>query len=287
MTQNPEAPVHRQPWLHELAICVDGNTTALSATSGDMRPATAEGLYVDDAPGAEPAHGRRLRGVAVPGGPGGERRQRGVLLLCPQPGQPRCRPDRRGAPRRGGCRAPPDRGPGGLARPEPVAAQVVVELAGRRGADIGAVKSGHVSHAAAAPALRGDDGLLPAGAARHAPSGSAHPRTGSPPADGRVRAAFALTVDPGTSAVGHADRPRSSGRRPRPGRRRRLGRRRLVRRCRSRRTDPRLADRSPPRSPTCSTCCCATRTTAPTCSPGPERLGTSRCSAVTRSGRRG
>ena len=40
MTQNPQAPVHRQPWLHELSICVDGNATALSSTSGDMRPGT-------------------------------------------------------------------------------------------------------------------------------------------------------------------------------------------------------------------------------------------------------
>ena len=40
---------HRQPWLHELCICVDGNATALSAPSGDIEPGTAQGLYVDDA----------------------------------------------------------------------------------------------------------------------------------------------------------------------------------------------------------------------------------------------
>ncbi|HET7396971.1 MAG TPA: glycogen debranching N-terminal domain-containing protein [Intrasporangium sp.] len=46
--ERPAAP-HRQPWLHELAICVDGNATALSGPGGDIRPGTAQGLYVDDA----------------------------------------------------------------------------------------------------------------------------------------------------------------------------------------------------------------------------------------------
>jgi len=38
----------RQPWLHELVVCVLGNATAVSDPSGDLRPGTADGLYVDD-----------------------------------------------------------------------------------------------------------------------------------------------------------------------------------------------------------------------------------------------
>ncbi len=40
---------YQQPWLHDLAICVDGNATALSATSGDIAGAGTEGFIVDDA----------------------------------------------------------------------------------------------------------------------------------------------------------------------------------------------------------------------------------------------
>ena len=43
----PSAPL-RQPWLHELVVCVDGNVTALSEPSGDLRGVGAHGLYVDD-----------------------------------------------------------------------------------------------------------------------------------------------------------------------------------------------------------------------------------------------
>jgi len=42
-------PAHRQPWLHELEICVDGNATALSARSGQISGSGAEGWLVDDA----------------------------------------------------------------------------------------------------------------------------------------------------------------------------------------------------------------------------------------------
>lgn len=46
----------RQPWLHDLSVCVNGNVTALSARSGDMgsvasgrwRTAGAQGVYADD-----------------------------------------------------------------------------------------------------------------------------------------------------------------------------------------------------------------------------------------------
>ncbi|MDR6864626.1 glycogen debranching N-terminal domain-containing protein [Phycicoccus sp. 3266] len=39
---------HRQPWLHDLAITVRGNVTALSGEDGQLLPGTAHGLYVDD-----------------------------------------------------------------------------------------------------------------------------------------------------------------------------------------------------------------------------------------------
>lgn len=38
----------RQPWLHDLSICVDGNGTALSARDGSMSVGAAEGFFVDD-----------------------------------------------------------------------------------------------------------------------------------------------------------------------------------------------------------------------------------------------
>jgi glycogen debranching enzyme len=38
----------RQPWLHDLRIIVDGNATALSATTGDVSPRAGHGFFVDD-----------------------------------------------------------------------------------------------------------------------------------------------------------------------------------------------------------------------------------------------
>ena len=49
MSQHPETePTPRQPWLHELAICVDGNTTALSGRDGQIDATGAQGVFVDD-----------------------------------------------------------------------------------------------------------------------------------------------------------------------------------------------------------------------------------------------
>jgi glycogen debranching enzyme len=42
----PMAP--RQPWLHELAICVNGNSTAVGGADGQIVPPGAQGFYVDD-----------------------------------------------------------------------------------------------------------------------------------------------------------------------------------------------------------------------------------------------
>src|SRR6476469_207632 len=41
-------PVGQQPWLHDLAICVAGNGTALSDTDGSMRGRGAHCFCVDD-----------------------------------------------------------------------------------------------------------------------------------------------------------------------------------------------------------------------------------------------
>jgi len=38
----------QQPWLHDLSICVSGNVTALSAASGQVEGAGAQGVFVDD-----------------------------------------------------------------------------------------------------------------------------------------------------------------------------------------------------------------------------------------------
>jgi glycogen debranching enzyme len=41
-------PQGQQPWLHDLAICVDGNGTALSESDGSMTGRGAHGFFVDD-----------------------------------------------------------------------------------------------------------------------------------------------------------------------------------------------------------------------------------------------
>jgi glycogen debranching enzyme len=43
VTERPQ-----QPWLHGLAVCVDGNVTALSAPSGQIDGSGAQGVFVDD-----------------------------------------------------------------------------------------------------------------------------------------------------------------------------------------------------------------------------------------------
>ncbi len=46
--QDPTEPALRQPWLHDLTITVDGNSTQVSSAGGDIERATAQGFYVDD-----------------------------------------------------------------------------------------------------------------------------------------------------------------------------------------------------------------------------------------------
>ena len=44
----PKPSTPRQPWLHRLSVCVDGNVTALSDDAGEMDGDGACGVYVDD-----------------------------------------------------------------------------------------------------------------------------------------------------------------------------------------------------------------------------------------------
>lgn len=46
MPFRPTSP--RQPWLHELSVCVDGNVTALSDHAGQIDGIGAQGVYCDD-----------------------------------------------------------------------------------------------------------------------------------------------------------------------------------------------------------------------------------------------
>jgi glycogen debranching enzyme len=138
--------LHRQPWLHELSTCVDGNATALSAPSGDMEPGTAQGLYVDDVralsclqvivSGERPARvAHRASGARAD-----------FLLAARNLGNPGPDPSvevRRSRRLKGQTmveditiRSRAD---------EPVACRLVVKLAAD-GATISAVKAGHVAH---------------------------------------------------------------------------------------------------------------------------------------------
>lgn len=38
----------RQPWLHEMAICLNGNATAVGTADGQIEPEGAQGFFVDD-----------------------------------------------------------------------------------------------------------------------------------------------------------------------------------------------------------------------------------------------
>ena len=224
MTQRPRRrpePTPRQPWLHELTICVDGNATALSSTERRHRARHRPGPVRRRRPGPEPAHRRvstaRRRACVAHGR---ERRPRGVRRLRPQPGQPRRRPDRRGAPHPAAARAAPwprrSRSPRGPATPVPCAARG--RAGRRRGAASAAVKAGHVGHPAAAPELRRRRRSgLPAASGTPAPSRlepSPGPRSTAPTAGPGGRRAR-LSSSPGTSASVTLTRHGRRGRRPR------------------------------------------------------------------------
>ena len=138
MTQHPETqPTPRQPWLHELAVCVDGNTTALSGRDGQIDATGAQGVFVDDRRvvsglhvqlGDEPSSyvASPWRATKTRAGQcrslivrrlGQPRPPVAVLVLRPSPRHARGRPDRRGPPQpRGRWRRPDRADPGHLTR---------------------------------------------------------------------------------------------------------------------------------------------------------------------------
>ena len=146
----------RQPWLHQLNICVNGNATALSGTCGDIEPSTSHGLYVDDVRVLGTAT-VRIDGEApafVAQGASGARAE--FVLSARNLGNPG--PDPTVEVHR--TRLLED---GAMVErlvltsraSETVTATVAVELAGD-GAPIGSVKAGHVVHPAVAPSRDGD-----------------------------------------------------------------------------------------------------------------------------------
>jgi glycogen debranching enzyme len=203
MTQHPETePAPRQPWLHELAICVDGNTTALSGRDGQIDATGAQGLFVDDRRvvsglhvqlGDEPSsyvasasrgHQSQFWSSARHlGAPGADptvevhrSREVGGAGLTEQ-----IRVTSRGA--------------------EPVTAQLVVLVAGD-GADIGTVKSG-LEPSGALPATSRENGLAWQDE-RHLTTVTADPAPASVTAgDGGAPSvlAFPVTVSAGADAV--------------------------------------------------------------------------------------
>ena len=190
----------RQPWLHELTICVNGNATALSGPGGDIEPATAHGLYVDDVRVLSTAT-VRLDGETpafVAQGASGARAE--FVLSARNLGNPG--PDATVEVHR--TRLLED---GAMVErlvltsraSEPVTAKVVVELAGD-GAPIGSVKAGHVVHPTVAPSRDGD--ALVFGFERHTSRVEFDPRPAAVfLSDACAAVELELSVEPGGSAT--------------------------------------------------------------------------------------
>ena len=204
MTQHPETgPTPRQPWLHELAICVDGNTTALSGRDGQIDATGAQGVFVDDRRvvsglhvqlGDEPSsyvasasrgHQSQFwssaRHLGTPGAdPTVEvhrSREVGGAGLTEQ-----IRVTSRGA--------------------EPVIAQLVVQVAGD-GADIGTVKSGARARRGPRRPPRARTGSPGRTSGTSRPSRRSPRRHRSPPGDGGAPSVltFPVSVSAGADAV--------------------------------------------------------------------------------------
>jgi glycogen debranching enzyme len=151
-----KTPPPRQPWLHQLNVCVNGNATALSSPGGDIEPGTAQGLYVDDVRVLSGAT-VRIDGEApafVAEGASGPRAE--FVLSARNLGNPG--PDPTVEVHR--TRVLED---GAMVErlvltsraSDTVRARVVVELSAD-GAPIGSVKAGHVVHPEVAPEVDGD-----------------------------------------------------------------------------------------------------------------------------------
>ena len=195
----PESTVKRQPWLHETSICVNGNITVLSAPHGDIEAGTVHGAYVDDRRvlsrlevqlgGESPA--------ALTGGASGARAQ--FLAAARNLGNPG--PDPTVEVRRSRVLG------GGLTETlevlsradEPVSSILTLRLAGD-GADIAAVKAGHVTGPLLQPELEGGAVTLHGTWHRTTVALSPAPSRIAVDATGVVTAEFALSLAPGRSA---------------------------------------------------------------------------------------
>ena len=190
----------RQPWLHELAVCVDGNATALSSPGGDIEPGTAQGLYVDDVRVLSEATIRLDAEAPTPVAHGASGPRAEFVLSARNLGNPG--PDPTVEVHR--TRVLED---GAMVErvvltsraAQTVRARLVVELAGD-GAPIGSVKAGHVVHDAVAPHVDGD--ALVTSFDRHVTRTSFEP---APAAllvgEGRAVVELDLVVEPGGSSA--------------------------------------------------------------------------------------
>jgi glycogen debranching enzyme len=188
----------RQPWLHELTICVNGNATALSGTCGDIDPGTPHGLYVDDVRVLSTAT-VRLDGEApafVAQGASGARAE--FVLSARNLGNPG--PDPTVEVHR--TRVLED---GAMVErlvltsraSQTVTTTLSVELAGD-GAPIGSVKAGHVAHPQVLPSREGD--ALVFSFDRHTTRVELDPAPAAVVlSDGRAVVDLQLSVEPGGS----------------------------------------------------------------------------------------
>ncbi len=203
--QETTEPTPRQPWLHELAICVDGNTTALSDRTGQIDATGAQGLFVDDRRVVSRLHVQLgdVPSFHVASASRGDRSQfwSSARHLGTPGADPTVEVHRTREVAGGGMTEQirvVSRGA------EPVTAQLVVQLAGD-GADISAVKSGLVSASPlAATAL--PDGLSWRDD-RHATTVTAEPAPGAVTPGGGGSGGepsvlvFPVTASPGVDAV--------------------------------------------------------------------------------------
>jgi glycogen debranching enzyme len=199
-TTGPSVPPPRQPWLHQLAVCVDGNATALSSPGGDIEPGTAQGLYVDDVRVLSEATIRLDAEAPAPVAHGASGPRAEFVLSARNLGNPG--PDPTVEVHR--TRVLED---GAMVErvvltsraAQAVRTRLVLELAGD-GAPIGSVKAGHVVHDAVAPQVDGD--VLVTTFDRHVTMTSFEP---APAAllvgEGRAVVELDLVVEPGESSA--------------------------------------------------------------------------------------
>ena len=185
----------RQPWLHDLTTCVDGNSTLLSKKTGDVDPDTAHGLYVDDVRVLSRltvrAGGESPEWVA--GGASGARAE--FFLVARNLGSAGADPSVE-VHRRRSLQGPQLREHLAVTSraDEPVDCRLQVELAAD-GQEIAAVKAGHTSRDLVSPQV--GESTVSFGLSRHETTVSFDPAPHRVTADdGVVRVVFDLEVAP-------------------------------------------------------------------------------------------